>query len=143
MPVSRGLPLIVVYALYYAILLYVLSSVGYSIYIYMCMYIICIQICMFICIRVSLWVYIHITICICENALIMYKACTSFKYKFAFKYKCHRFWRQKRGELYFYRVCIHRCIELIMIFLNDLMINLRFIFFFFFFLILAQRCNDV
>lgn len=101
----------------------------FDIYIYMCMYIICIQICMFICIRVSLWVYIHITICICENALIMYKACTSFKYKFAFKYKCHRFWRQKRGELYFYRVCIHRCIELIMIFLNDLMINLRFIFF--------------
>lgn len=31
MPVSRGLPLIVVYALYYAILLYALSSAGYSI----------------------------------------------------------------------------------------------------------------
>ena len=38
MPVSRGLPLIVVYALYYAILLYVSPSVGYSIYTDLCSY---------------------------------------------------------------------------------------------------------
>lgn len=62
MPVSRGLPLIVVYALYYAILLYASPSVGHSI-------------CtdprpVFSCVRehTAPRVYIHITICICARS---------------------------------------------------------------------------
>lgn len=82
MPVSRGLPLIVVYALYYAILLYALSSVGCSI---------CTELSVHLYRRMRLPVdiHIHITICICEDARIMYGVHTgSYKLR-ASKYECY------------------------------------------------------